>query len=43
MPNEIEAIIRKNISGVCDSYVLGTVCVALKDNDFIEAAGQNLS
>ena len=43
MTGEIEAIVRKNISGVCDSFVLSTVCVALQDNGFIEAAGQNLS
>ncbi|WP_157642126.1 hypothetical protein [Burkholderia ubonensis] len=43
MTDEIEAIVRKNISGVCDSFVLNTVCVALQDNGFIEAAGQNLS
>jgi len=41
--DEIEAIVRKNISGVCDSFVLSTVCAALKDNGFIEVAGQNLS
>lgn len=43
MANEIEAIVRRNISGVCDSFVLNTVCAALQDNGFIEAAGQNLS
>ncbi|WP_155630573.1 hypothetical protein [Burkholderia cepacia] len=42
MTDEIEAIVRKNIAGVCDSFVLNTVCVALQDNGFIEAAGQNL-
>jgi len=43
MADEIEVIVRKNISGVCDSFVLSTVCTALKDNGFVEAAGQNLS
>ncbi|MBN3832305.1 hypothetical protein [Burkholderia sp. Ac-20344] len=43
MANEIESIVTRNISGVCDSFVLNTVCVALQDNGYIEAAGQNLS
>jgi hypothetical protein len=38
--DELKRIVRENIAGICDSYILHLACLAT-DNDFIEIAGHD--